>query len=109
MKTNLERIKNKLVEDAKKTQEKIENDFMHAYEWDYVSDLYKLKFKVQYVDYLLEKISSNDITLEKILNSIKDEVFTARIESSTNQGSNRASILRIDALKELHSDLAWGF
>ena len=83
--------------------ERIGEDFMSAFEWGYHEKRYEAELKLQYLSFF-----KNDTPLEEFIKQIEKELFNRLpLQTSTSASSNRADILRINALDYLRKNAIW--
>lgn len=83
--------------------ERIEADFNNAFEWGYIEKRYEAEYKLQIISYF-----DADTPLEEFVNQIEREIFKRLpLSTSTSESSNRAEVLKLNALLYLKSNCNW--
>ena len=106
MKTvNLKMWANTLKADMPQMDKTINEDFIHAFEWSYLEGKYILEFNIAFLNDLDSRgvVQYGDIKkamIDYILNMLP-------LNQSTSQGSNRADVLKLNAVKRMLNNLVW--
>lgn len=83
--------------------ERMEKDFTNAFEWGYHEKRYEAELKLQYLSFF-----KNDTPLEEFVKQIEKELSNRLpLQTSTSASSNRADVLRINALDYLRKNANW--
>ena len=104
MKTvNLKMWLNTLKADMPQMDSAIDKNFMHAFEWNYLEGKYILEFSIAFLNDLDSRgVVRHEEIKEEMVNYILNML---PLNQSTSQGSNRADVLRINAIKGMINNL----
>lgn len=95
--------KSSIKEEITTANERIGEDFMNAFEWGYHEKRYEAEFKIKILSYFKE-----DTPLDEFVLKIEKELSNRLpLQTSSSASSNRADILRINALDYLRKNANW--
>lgn len=105
-KETLERYIHKAIDNVAVLMGKLQDDFTYNYEWGIASQLYRESHQLRIMKRMLQQWSETDETDEVFLKRFKAELIEELITispvgNSTNDDSNHAKRLRIEAVQRL--------
>lgn len=102
-KINFQDWKDSIQEEIAVANERMEKDFLNAFEWNYHEKRFEAEFKIRFLSYFKE-----DILLEQFVHEVEKEIFNRLpLQTSTSNGSNRAKVLELNALNYLRKNAGW--